>query len=368
MRKILIFTLSLFSFTANCQDLMAVAFYEKAQRAFENEDFEKAIEHLNKSKEVFGDTNPDILYLEAKSKFEIYTNINEPKQLMQDFLYMVEGDQGEETRAKEIANILADIETSDNYYSNGQIVQLFKTCGDGYMCMREYNKAGEIQRIIWKKLPNDWEIKKGYYNKFNIGIPFISQFSSIGMVEEKYCNGNIFYRLKTGNKYYLENLYYENEILLQRRIIEKLSPQNVLRLKYCDKKFFVPKSDVNTDFVKVYNPIGKKFIFYYNKEGFTSYKNYDSDSDNTTFFNYIGKYEIIQFHTTQFELLKLYGNEIGIPKKVKFVKKQYSNSKEDYEIIVFDLNGIPIKKETYKKSKLKSNELYNREKMTWMKE
>ncbi|WP_026705137.1 outer membrane protein assembly factor BamD [Flavobacterium soli] len=50
---------------------LAKAYYTKAREAFENNNYQQTIDYLNSAKTEFGTTNPDILYLEIQSRFNL---------------------------------------------------------------------------------------------------------------------------------------------------------------------------------------------------------------------------------------------------------------------------------------------------------
>ena len=76
-----------FSNTFAQNKIMAKAFYEKAREAYAEEKWEKALSHLEKTKEYLeGNTNPDIMYLEVKSLYNSGADIDKTKVLCNRFL------------------------------------------------------------------------------------------------------------------------------------------------------------------------------------------------------------------------------------------------------------------------------------------
>lgn len=66
---ILFLMLCNYSFGQNL--VLAKAYYTKAREAFENSNYQQTIEYLNDAKTEFGKTNPDIIYLEIQSRFNL---------------------------------------------------------------------------------------------------------------------------------------------------------------------------------------------------------------------------------------------------------------------------------------------------------
>ncbi|GAB1309672.1 hypothetical protein KH5_23550 [Urechidicola sp. KH5] len=119
---------------------MAKAFYKKAQIAYENNEYKKAIDLLEKTKSnLNGGTNPDIIYLEAKSRLANDKKINHAKTLFETFLNTVDDT---DSRVEEVSSLLVDFETSDEYYSNGQKKRNISYTEEGLRKVRYYASNG----------------------------------------------------------------------------------------------------------------------------------------------------------------------------------------------------------------------------------
>lgn len=119
MNKLLfISTFLCFSICVNSQNVtMAKAFYKKAQQEYENKNYEEVISLLKKSSEMMdGQINPDMIYLSAMARYHSDLNINTTKSLLNTFLNKAYDD---DYRKTEVSDLLVNIETSDNFYENG---------------------------------------------------------------------------------------------------------------------------------------------------------------------------------------------------------------------------------------------------------
>lgn len=121
-----------FSIGISAQNVtMAKAFYKKAQIAYENKNYQEVINLLEKTKEnLDGETNPDIVYLEAKSRLENDINIQKAKKL---FKYFINNADKNDERIDEVSGILVDIEVSKeldkfgNFYNRDKRIGIYKT-------------------------------------------------------------------------------------------------------------------------------------------------------------------------------------------------------------------------------------------------
>tara|TARA_R100001369_G_scaffold87661_1_gene123373 strand:+ start:262 stop:1365 length:1104 start_codon:yes stop_codon:yes gene_type:complete len=363
--KLFIFSLMLGVACFGQNITMAKAFYEKAQKTFENQDYEQTKKLLNSAKkELNNNTNPDIIYLEAYSLYHTELNVNEAKELFNSFLEQVDE---HDDRRNEVANTMVIIQSSENYHNNGNVKAVFQICDKDYLCMTQYNENLEIEKVIKKRKPSDFENRKAFYSKDELGFLFFS-LSGKDLTEVSYCKNEILISRKSGNKYYLEDLYYKGNIYIQRKIIEQLKQDKVLPIKYCEGNYFVAKADIKLAYTKIFNPLTKKLVFYYDQESFSSYQDNDSSGGESKYFYHKGEYEILGFYKIPYGILNSIGNKIGAPKEVKFISKTYNNDLKDYTIISFEIEGIPIKKEFYKKGKLKEVNNFDKDSETWIKQ
>lgn len=138
---ILFFSSAFSSYAQNVE--MAKAFYKKALQAYEDENFEEALKLIEKTKEnLNGNTNPDIIYIEAKSRYENDININKAKELFNQFLSEADSD---DNRKSEVVSIIIDIDEiilSNEYYRNGNKF-LTKENIDNIIWFSVYLETGE---------------------------------------------------------------------------------------------------------------------------------------------------------------------------------------------------------------------------------
>jgi hypothetical protein len=152
-------TLSLTSYAQNTE--MAKAFYKKALQAYEDDNYEEALKLIEKTKEnLNGNTNPDIIFIEAKARFENDLNINKAKDIFNQFLK--ESSDNDERR-KEVSNILVDIETSDKYHKTGFIKLKKLKVNDNQYNNIYYRKDGIISKV--NSFFNDKLFGVTHYNK-----------------------------------------------------------------------------------------------------------------------------------------------------------------------------------------------------------
>lgn len=104
---LLIFICSMANVQAQNSEL-AKAFYTKAEAAYKANNYEEALQLIEKCKEQLnGETNPDILYIEAKARFFGNKEPRFTKVLMNKF---IEEAFEDDERVKEIAGLLVDLE------------------------------------------------------------------------------------------------------------------------------------------------------------------------------------------------------------------------------------------------------------------
>lgn len=115
---LLTFGLLLGAFDANGQNLvMAKAYYSRAQKEYEKENYEVTLQLIEKAKEELGNsTTVDLIYLEAKTRFQFDNDINECKNLLNQFLNTASDD---DSRIREVADLVVEIEVSDDFDAAG---------------------------------------------------------------------------------------------------------------------------------------------------------------------------------------------------------------------------------------------------------
>lgn len=347
MKKILlVLTLILLSTKINAQNItMAKAFYKKAQKEYENKNYKEVITLLEKTVEhLAGETNPDIIYLEAKSRYVNDININRTKTLFSQFLETA--DQNDE-RINEISGILVDIETSNNYYSNGVKKQTESILEDGRV-LRQYKNENGI--VVLSKILSSG--KDSYVTR-------ISTYS--GNKNEPFPI-KITYYSREGN--ILSVAYYENEFK---------------RVRVYDNGKHIQHYDENRNLIQRYgynnNEIYKFTVDggFYSFESFKSWKNDD----------YVTYFKETSSSAISVEILETYKyNNIqpiaqhkdlnfGLVKKLRVKKNDFNGITFKYVVqeILFGKDGVPIKKEHFnKRGKLKNSFIYNKENKSWIKQ
>ncbi|MBJ6366475.1 FKBP-type peptidyl-prolyl cis-trans isomerase [Snuella sedimenti] len=165
------------STSASAQNLtLAKAFFKKAQQEYSKKNYTQVFTLLDKAKEQLGgDTNAQIIYLEAKAHYNSDINVNKAKKLLNQFLEEAEPN---DSRIDEISSIIVDIEVSDkidkygnfkditgrsgvktSYYDSGEKewVQEYKN-GKKEGFIKRYNKKGVLIQSGTQK--------NGYVNGF----------------------------------------------------------------------------------------------------------------------------------------------------------------------------------------------------------
>jgi antitoxin component YwqK of YwqJK toxin-antitoxin module len=118
IKSIFFITALIISTSTRAQNLtLAKAFFKKAQQEYSKKNYTKVFKLLDKAKEQLGgDTNAQIIYLEAKAHYNSDINVNKAKKLLTLFLEKAEPN---DSRIDEISSIIVDIEVSDKIDKNG---------------------------------------------------------------------------------------------------------------------------------------------------------------------------------------------------------------------------------------------------------
>ncbi|MFC4721002.1 toxin-antitoxin system YwqK family antitoxin [Geojedonia litorea] len=140
MKSLVIALVFCFTISGYAQNFtLAKAYYKKAQQEYSNKSYKKVFELLDKTKEnLGGETNPDIIYLEAMSHYRKDTNVNKAKMLFNEF--MVQADPND-SRIDEISSHIVDIETGDMVNEHGYFVDRTGRSGD----MKLFYDSGELE-------------------------------------------------------------------------------------------------------------------------------------------------------------------------------------------------------------------------------
>ena len=116
---ILIVLLSTLSFGQN-KDL-ARAYYKKAGETYNERNYQKAIDYLENAKKQLGATNPDIIYLEIKSRFALRKPDDRIESLVSDFLRESNAD---DSRRSELTVLLIDYREKKEVFKEEQLKHL----------------------------------------------------------------------------------------------------------------------------------------------------------------------------------------------------------------------------------------------------
>ncbi|WP_452223863.1 hypothetical protein [Lacinutrix chionoecetis] len=337
MKKIILIITILSSNIILAQNItMAKAFYKKAQKEYENKNYKEVINLLEKTVEnLNGETNPDIIYLEAKSRLESDINIRYSTALFQTFLK--DADENDD-RINEISEILVNITTSNNFYPNGQrksLVQLNPDRSKNILYyndigintkLEQYDKNAKLISIDYGKENNllDGTVKREYYDESR-------NIESVAY----YVNNKKRIRIWGNGKHI--HIYDENGRFIQRYDIKQNS------------KFF----EISNEFYSF-----KSFNSWKNDDYVVYFKTFNLEGGN--YF----KYNVSEFHKVLPINLNENQKEI-IPAVVKRVD-QYIQGNFNNRSYFFDINGVPTKTELYnKRGKLKKTEFYDKEIMEW---
>jgi hypothetical protein len=152
--------LCLFSTQVFSQNL-ARAYYIKAKEAYSSNQYAETLEFLNKAEKELGNTNPDILYLEMMSRFEIDKRDKKILELSEEFLKTASSNDDRTQKVGMIAvehrEILeADRKAEENAYKRAVNM---KTLKDLRSYLRKYpnnEKIKEIQVILENKESQDF--------------------------------------------------------------------------------------------------------------------------------------------------------------------------------------------------------------------
>lgn len=320
---------------------MAKAFYKKAQIEYENKNYKEVINLLEKTVEnLNGETNPDIIYLEAKSRYENDLNINKTKALFNQFL---KGADQNDDRINEVSGILVDIETSDNYYDNG-------------------NKKTKSYFESDNKKVTEYYLEKGFNYK-----------------TEKFINDELVYRLYTGNN---NGVYYAAALLDledEKHYSYKFFKGSVRNVFYFDKKpvkFKTVKENIQVDeitiSVNLEFPIDPpSYVFLIDNGEVRQY--YSFNDDGVVFYMFEefknldeNKYLVFCYSSkkseTASEIISLHSN--GFVKEI--YKESYGSSnwiKDERNF--FDEYGWPIRQEKSKNGKLKEVKVFDKTTKKW---
>ncbi|GAB1309671.1 hypothetical protein KH5_23540 [Urechidicola sp. KH5] len=332
---------------------MAKAFYKKAQMAYENENYREAINLIIETKNnLNGNTNPDIIYLEAKARYKNDMNINKAKSLFQSFLNEADEDDG---RIQEVAGILVDLETSEEFYSNGlrkQVTQQFSDTGRTFIDYYSecYEDTGTYKRYV----P---ETSK-YYGRQEYVVGALTVF------EESFSDGEIYsqtyYKNVEKNKYQLNPVPYykayrnpdEDIKTIKTAIAISGGSLNCEEEKYTFNRLVSqgPHS------FKFYNDEGKMII--HKKPG--SIHVFDPNNEEQVFGT-----------ATSWDSITYYDFETDIDLVENFNQGMIKSFKEqrgkEHHIYHFNQQGVLTKRDFYKKNKFKYSEAFDYSNKSWTK-
>ncbi|GAB1309670.1 hypothetical protein KH5_23530 [Urechidicola sp. KH5] len=327
---------------------MAKAFYQKAQMAYENENYKEAIDLITETKNnLNGNTNADIIYLEAKARYKSDKNITKAKSLFESFLNESDDDDG---RIQEVADILVDIKTSDNFYNNGNIKSKEYVNENGQRIYDSYDASGNR---LTSKIYNS----KGETN--------VSQIISYTNLNDKEKIDNVkFYN--TNNDVYKVMYYHDGAkyIELEDLATAKNGKYNIENpWAWENTPYYITIYNSNGDPVQGYTPAIVRSDYYrpnglfirsaYNSNDYVLY-----EPKNPLIYSYHDSPEInsaTKEHKYWFGMVK----ELGY----------WDESLNTWIVMYFNSEGIPEKKEHYKNvymKKLRSTWEYNVSQDQWV--
>lgn len=315
---LLIFICSMANVQAQNSEL-AKAFYTKAETAYKANNYEEALQLLEKCKEQLnGETNPEIMYLEAKTRYVIDKNINETKRLMNSFIKDAYED---DERIPEIAGILSDIELSSNFYSNGQKKILLN---DSEGLKIHYLENG--QKLVEINAKSNTELH--YNTEGNVYRKITEKPSDRTKQIIEYTNSGEFSRIINYDRDVPISALYYIDGKLRKTIIETESARTLVSI-----------FNEIEDLIQRYEYRGNKL---YEFESFGEAVKHKTRYNSAT---------ILEFNTSSLpvnlidEHKELNSNFIT-SFKIDYWQERYKYLPDD-EIYYFDEYGIPVKNETY---------------------
>lgn len=371
-RLLLTLGLVLFGLSTNAQNVtMAKAFYKKAQIAYENKDYKEAITLLEKTKEnLNGETNPDIIFLEAKARYFNDININNAKALFEQFLNMADES---DSRIEEVSSILVDFETSDDYHPNGLKKRITGTFEDGRKYIRHLTEC-YIETKTYKTVTEESDKFLGSIQHYVSGNLIFSENVKDGKIVSQ-----TFYKYHMLNGKLILSKYYENDLSEQFLNPTKEDPYNY------EKKIIDDISTFNTEVISKNlnsNCRGKNYSFkyvvpnvdhgfkYFNQEGNVTihYQTFKprvriSFGKGKGVLEMISGPNAIEYYEKSSNGM-IYGN---FTKNVIKTINTYRPGDEYHEIYHFDENGELIKRDKFKRKKYKYSERFNKSDNSWSK-
>ncbi len=274
------------------------AYYSQALTEYQAKNFSKTVVVLDKVKGLIGDKiNLDVMLLEAKTKSEIDKNINEAKDILNQFVK--EAAKQNDEKLSEGANFLVSLETSDLYHESGykkEFKSVVETDSDVLTIVDKLDKNGAV--VFSKHLSQKWS------------GAVIKEIDNSISGEQKITNYNRYSSIES-EEYYLNGL-----------------PMLVVFSK-------------------------QKKVDYYNEGKLVQTVIYNNDKVNISVFNANGEmiYNIENIAITDTQPLSLSTSLdlkfVQQPGKVLEIKENLE--KEEFNMILFDSNGMPQKKSNYKR-------------------
>jgi len=321
--------------------VMAKAFFEKARKAYAQEDYENTLKHIEKTKEYLeGKTNPDIIYLEAKAHYYYDLNINKAKNLLKQFLKDADP---EDSKISEVASLLADIESNDtNFYENGNIKTKSGLTEAGDRWIVNYNSLGNLlKETHYYKNSNSIKHATYYFNNERVTVIL---FKKNGDVSQQ--------RFLNNGKYIYTNIFKENQKMQSKIWVQKKVENDVVI------NLEIPELTNSLFGTFIYNNNKPRQYIQYNSDGafenFIVYESFTSSKDNVKYMNCTDDYylQILDQHSNNL-VSKISGRNL---------------SYRGYYIVYFDENGIPLKKEYFTPTdRLKFTKVYNKSSMKFEK-
>lgn len=161
MKQLLIILIILLPAVSLGQNIdMAKAYYEKAGEAYNQRNYQKAIDYIENAKEQLGTTNPHIIYLEVKSRFALGKLDDKIEPLVADFFKKSNAD---DTRRTEMSVLLIDYREKKDDLRKKEVKQkeeLRLAEEKRYIeeeTRKEYQRLEEEKRIEYQRLVQEMQ-------------------------------------------------------------------------------------------------------------------------------------------------------------------------------------------------------------------
>jgi uncharacterized protein len=342
------------------------AYYLRAQEEYTQQNYEQAINFLERATEFAGNTiNPDITYLQAKSHYINDVHVLKSKQLFLKFLYEASSN---DYKRDEVSEIISDINSLVHIDASGYFKDLSgrngtkKTFFSNETLQKvETFKNGKLEGIYQEYFENGKLFKEGTYENGVLS----------GKLKIYHLNGNI--KLETSysesGKHGIEQLFDDQGILTQSITYALNKKNGTFKTYFNDGKKIKEEGSYKADFLagvfKQYHENGKLALSCIygednSKDGPEIKYYYDGSQQWIKNFQH-GKLRGIQkyfFENGQISKWEMYNDEGKLHGEIK---EYYKNGKLAVNILYENGNVIDVieqqnsKGSNINKSKLKQN-------------